>query len=490
MLVMFLYNLALLLITRDKTYAYYISFLITLLLAQVALFGYTDRYLMPGWPALNQKYTVLSGAVVGLFTALFMINFLQLRQRAPLFAKLIVLLAVMDIFGILLLAMDRDVLAFHLVNFASTYGSVVGIIAAIKLARAGFKPAKFFLIAWSILVVSVIIFALNNLGIIPYKPYFQGAMLFGSSIEVVLLSIALADRINVLKKEKEDSQKEALVMAKENERIIREQNTLLEQKVQMRTKELQGANEELKVTLENLKTAQMQLVQSEKMASLGVLTAGVAHELNNPLNYIHGGYTAINDELENEHSDLNKEELKQYLQWIQSGSEKAIRIVKSLNIYSRTSEDYTEDCNLNAIIEDCLSILQHRIKDQIEVKRALSDNMGTVKGNSGKLHQAVLNLLDNATDAIEQNGVITISTSTTDHHATLTIEDNGSGISKEHLNKVLDPFFTTKPPGKGTGLGLSIVHSIIQEHGGRIHFDSEPGQGTTVTISLPKLSTP
>lgn len=488
MLVMFLYNLVLLIITRNQTYGYYILFLITLLLAQVALFGYTDRYLMPNWPALNQKYTVLSGAVVGVFTALFMMNFLQLRQRAPLFAKMVFLLATMEVFGMLFLGLDWDVTAFHWVNMTSLYGSIVGIIAAIKLARTGFKPAKFFLIAWSVFLVSVIIFVFNNLGIIPYKPYFHGAMLFGSGIEVVLLSVALADRISVLRKENEASQKKALEMAQENERIIREQNIILEEKVQQRTEALQATNKELQATLDDLKSAQSQLVQSEKMASLGVLTAGVAHELNNPLNYIHGGYIAINSELEGERSDISKDDLKEYLQWIQSGAEKAIRIVKSLNIYSRKSEDYTESCNLNSIIEDCLSILQHKTRGQLEINKALSDELGTIKGNSGKLHQVVLNLIDNAIDAIEQNGIINITTKTKGHSAILTIEDNGAGISQEHLDKVLDPFFTTKPPGKGTGLGLSIVHSIIQEHAGRIHFDSEPGQGTTVTISLPRLS--
>ena len=274
-------------------------------------------------------------------------------------------------------------------------------------------------------------------------------------------------------------------MAQENERIIREQNVILEEKVQSRTEELQSTNEELKVTLDDLKATQAQLIQSEKMASLGVLTAGVAHEINNPLNYIHGGYTALNEELKKKNTDVDKDSLKEFLGWIETGVEKASRIVKSLNIYSRSNDDYTEACDVNAIIEGCLSILQQKITHQIEIEADFTCDVRTVQGNCGKLHQAILNLLSNAIDSIEDKGVIKIQTQTKDSNTFITIEDNGCGISPEDLKRIMDPFFTTKSPGEGTGLGLSIVYSILREHKGTIHFDSEEGKGTKTTVTLP-----
>lgn len=484
-LVMFLYNAVLLFITKDKSYAFYILYLLALVITQLALFGYTDRFLLPNWPELNQKFAALSGALVAIVSVFFVINFLQLRKKAPLYGKLMLLVILLDSLGIFFLAMSWDVLAFHWVNITSLYGSIVGIIAGIKLSLEGFKPAKFFLIAWSLFLISVIIFALVNLGVIPYNPYFHGAMLFGSSVEAVLLSVALADRITILRKEKEVSQEKAYELARKNEQIIREQNVLLEEQVTLRTRELNQSNDQLNLTLENLKATQKQLIQSEKMASLGILTAGIAHEINNPLNYIDGGYKAINNKIKEKNTQLEPKDIKEYLRWIKIGVERATKIIKNLNAYSRSEENYIENCNLNEIIENCLKINHKKIEQSIELRTTLDKKDVILKCNSSRLQQAILNLLDNAIDAVENNGFIQISSEIKNNTALLSISDNGCGISEKDLAKILDPFYTTKDPDKGTGLGLSIVHTIVQEHGGSIAFDSEIGKGTTVSIHLP-----
>ncbi len=237
--------------------------------------------------------------------------------------------------------------------------------------------------------------------------------------------------------------------------------------------------------IDQLKEAQAQLIQSEKMASLGILTAGVAHELNNPLNYIVGGYTAIHNHL-NEEELLDKAEIEEYLDWIKTGSDRATKIVKSLNLFSRSNEDNTEVCDIHLIIDDCLLMLQNKFKDRIIITKEYTDTPAEVPGNNGKLHQAILNLLANAVDAISEKGEITIETKSQKDRLNIIISDNGCGISGENLKKVMDPFFTTKPPGEGTGLGLSITHSIIQEHEGSLTLQSTPDAGTKVKISLPK----
>jgi len=237
--------------------------------------------------------------------------------------------------------------------------------------------------------------------------------------------------------------------------------------------------------LTSLKEAQSHLVQSEKMASLGILTAGVAHEINNPLNYIVGGYTAIEDYI-NETEKLSDDELKKYLEWIKIGAERASNIVKSLNQFSRSTDNQIEKCDIHAIIEDCILVLQQKHKDRIEIIKKYKADESVISGNNGRLHQAFLNILSNAIDSISEKGKIIIHTKSKNNRVDVLIEDNGCGIGRENYEKITDPFFTTKPPGKGTGLGLSITKSIINEHDGKLSFQSEIDKGTIFTIELPK----
>lgn len=521
-LVMFLYNLVLLFVTRDKSYLYYILYLITLVLAQAALFGYTDRYLMSDWPAINQKYTVLSGAMVAIASVFFMINFLNLRKKKPLYAKLLYAVVVIDLIGISFLALGWDVYAYPVVNFASLYGAVIAIIAALRLARDGYKPANFFLIAWSVFIFSVIIFALKDLDIIPYNPIFRRSMLFGSSVEVVLLSVALADRINELRKEKEFSQARALEMAQENERIIREQNIVLEEKVQMRTMELQEANEELKVTLDNLKETQTQLVDAEKMASLGQLTAGIAHEINNPINFITSNINPLKRDLEDvyeiisalEKADENvpqdvldlkqllvdldydflKQEMEELVQGISDGANRTSEIVLGLRNFSRLDEDTVKLASIEEGLESTLVLLRNKTKDMVAVEKDFDPNLAEVECFPGKLNQAFMNILNNALYAVNkkvyQEGEeprITLKTRVLDGEKfTVHLIDNGIGMSPETKKKLFDPFFTTKDVGEGTGLGMSIVFKIIDKHGGKIEVYSKEGEGTEFVLILPK----
>lgn len=248
------------------------------------------------------------------------------------------------------------------------------------------------------------------------------------------------------------------------------------------SKEMQLA-EDRKMALTKLKETQSQLIQSEKMASLGIMTAGVAHEINNPLNYIHGGYLAIHKKLKDQGS-IKQSELEDYLEWIKKGAERATEIVKSLNIYSRRDIESDENCAVHEIIDDCLSMLKNKYQDRIAIQKDLTTKNAIIKANSGKLHQAILNILGNAIDAITEEGIIRIQTKRIGKKVQLKIEDNGCGIDPQHLEKVTDPFFTTKAPGKGTGLGLSIARSIIEEQNGSIQLSSTLNEGTTFILEF------
>ena len=247
---------------------------------------------------------------------------------------------------------------------------------------------------------------------------------------------------------------------------------------------IEAQNQELKSTLDHLKETQSKLVQSEKMASLGVLSAGVAHEINNPLNFIMGGYNGIENCL-NSPEDCDKENIPLYLNIIKTGVERASEIVKALNLFSRSNESYTETCDIHSIIDNSLIILTNQYKNRIEVIKEFDSESVVASGNVSKLLQVFLNVLTNSIHAIEDEGKITIKTMRNKEHALVEITDSGCGICKENLSKVTDPFFTTKDPGKGTGLGLSIAYKIIQEHKGILNINSEEGKGTVVEVELP-----
>ena len=266
---------------------------------------------------------------------------------------------------------------------------------------------------------------------------------------------------------------------------------------------------------ESLKKARDQLLQSEKMASIGQLAAGVAHEINNPIGFVGSNigtlnkymedigkllnvYAQVEGQLQNEtlsvsiqnmkHEidfDYIQEDLKGLLEESTDGILRVKKIVQDLKDFSHVDE--TEWCyaDLHQGIDSTLNIVNNEIKYKAEVVKEYGD-LPQVECNSSQLNQVFMNFLVNAAHAIEKRGTITIRTGKKDDKLVwVSFSDTGSGIEKEHLKKIFDPFFTTKPIGTGTGLGLSLSYGIIKSHDGWIDVDSELGQGTTFTIWLP-----
>ncbi len=243
-------------------------------------------------------------------------------------------------------------------------------------------------------------------------------------------------------------------------------------------------NAELRKTLRHLKDTQTQLIQAEKMASIGTLTAGVAHEINNPLNYIRGAHFGLLQYF-NDFGSQDKENTDILLDSIDNGIKRTTEIVKGLNQSSRKNNDFNEKCDIHAILDNCLVVLHNRLKDNVSISKEYHNTPIITKGNVGKLHQAFINILSNANYAIKEKGKINIKTSLSNKICNINITDNGSGIDRKIISQICDPFFTTKPPGEGTGIGMYVTLSILREHNGNIEIESEINKGTTVKISLP-----
>ena len=250
---------------------------------------------------------------------------------------------------------------------------------------------------------------------------------------------------------------------------------------------LKGQNEELNAVLNELKVSQAEIVQSEKMSSLGTLVRGAAHEVNNPLNFIQVAVQKLQDQPNLSMED--KEGFGFLLHSMQEGVRRINDIIESLNSFDANDISMEKvTCDLVKIIEECITLLAPEIeKRNCQVIRKYSNPSESIRAIGSSLYQIVINILMNAIQSHENpDGEIEISTVRDNQQVVLTFKDNGLGIKSDHIQQIFDPFFTTKDPGAGTGLGLSLAQNHINQHKGTISVESEYGQGTLVTISLPR----
>lgn len=294
---------------------------------------------------------------------------------------------------------------------------------------------------------------------------------------------------------------------------------LAEKKMKQLLEEEKNAKSELNNALENLKGAQSQLVHSEKMASLGQLTAGIAHEINNPVNFISSGmsslkmsidalkeiveeYARLDDgddptdvvesikELKEDHEyDELMEELDDLMKDVNYGVTRTIEIVKGLRVFSRLDEEEVKKANINENLDATLVLLRNKTKNRVKVSKYYEENMSQIDCYPGQLNQVFMNILNNGIQAIPEDrkdGEIKLYTEETEDSIIVRLTDNGVGIPEKIKNRIWEPFFTTKAVGVGTGLGMSITYGIIEKHKGRIELNSEEGKGTEFAIYLPK----
>lgn len=340
--------------------------------------------------------------------------------------------------------------------------------------------------------------------------YFKAMLMFGA---IGLGYLIYLNRVRSLRQRSETLEK-----------MVKERTEQLEKKTQQlehQQEELENKNEELASTVKTLKETQQQLVVSEKMASLGQLTAGIAHEINNPINFISSNVQALKmdfqdlqnvlkkvkelekttdpSKLTNElirlgqqlDFDLLEEEIGELLAGIERGTERTVNIVSSLRIFSRNSTDNFSKADIHEGLDSTITILNSQFNGHITIEKFYG-NLPLIRCQISRLNQVFLNIINNSIQAINatsngvlHSGIIEIKTKSLDNRVQIRIKDNGGGMNKETQNRLFEPFFTTKDVGEGTGLGLSISYGIIEQHQGKIEVYSVLGKGTEFIIYLP-----
>ncbi|MBC8131675.1 MAG: HAMP domain-containing protein [Deltaproteobacteria bacterium] len=270
-------------------------------------------------------------------------------------------------------------------------------------------------------------------------------------------------------------------------------NIDLEREVRRRTEVLEQRNVELREALEKLRRAQDDLVRSEKLASMGRLVAGIAHEINNPVNAVINTIGPLEELIRSigQTRDLETlaavgHEAGEMLAVIQRGATRSKAIVQALHNYSRGDDEQPREVNLARSVDDTLDLLRHRLQN-VRIEKSVDPALRVV-GFPGQIDQVLMNLVTNAAQAIGSRpggGTVRVAAATDAQIVEVTVSDDGPGIAPELLPRIFDPFFTTKDVGEGSGLGLSIVHGIIERHGGKIAVESVVGQGTLFRIRLP-----
>jgi signal transduction histidine kinase len=521
MIAMVLYNCFVYITTKDNSYLYYIVYAFTVLITQITISGYAFQLLWP-YQLVLAKYSAFFNPVFsGIAAVLFLRHFMKTRTFFPRADKGFFVFVALYVVGMLLGFSGKYAQGLGMIDMTAGVLSLYVLAVAIAVSLKGYRPAVFFLVAWVVFLAGVFIFVFKNFGILPYNNFTVYTMPVGSAMEVLLLSFALADRINKLKKDIEESQLKEIKAVMENDRIVREQNVILEARVNERTSELKLSNDGLNKALQDLKNTQTQLVESEKMASLGQLTAGVAHEINNPVTFITSHLKPLNRDVQmlvetNEEmekimqegiaihemqqkaraykNDIDyeylKTEIEQLLTGIGEGASRTAEIVHGLRIFSRLDEGDLKKVDVNEGLNATLAIVNNLFTDLISLEKNYGD-LPMLECYPGKINQVFLNIISNAVHAIKRKfgdgdgGRLVITTCCDESNVYIKFWDNGEGMDESTRKKIFEPFFTTRRVGEGTGLGLSIALNVINVHNGQIHVHSEAGAGSEFIITLP-----
>jgi len=524
-IIMALFNFLFFLVNRFRAFLYYTLYIISIIMFVLSLkpdfawavFGHMD---------INKPFLSTAGTAGLLFYVLVGRELLRTAinfPKADRFLKAIVALETFSLFAAIIFPSLLTLCA--LINFGSALTGyplllVLGGIQTFKKDKGG----TYFFIASSFYITSVTIMIFQMLGILPPKVLGMTSITItelGVAFELALFSLGLGAIFNDFRDRaaKEELESARLEQQKntEQKQFLEEQNQILESKINDRTKAVFAKKEELETALNNLQTAQNQLIESEKMASLGQFTAGVAAEIKNPINFVSNGVENLEENSRDmieafrnfeglSSENFNSEQLVSVFEknkkihlaeamedsdglfkTVENGVERTLKIVNSLRNFARLDESDYKTANIHDGIDATIEILQSQFKDKAEIIRNYG-KLPPVLCYPGKLNQVFLNLINNAVAATpKDSGRIEISTEYNESkdEVLISVANNGESIPKEYHEKIFEPFYTLGEKSKKKGLGLSICRRIMDQHNGNITVESEQGKDTVFRLRLP-----
>lgn len=506
-LVMILYNTFLYLSLRMRGYLFYVGYLALHLLFQASLHGVVFQFLFPNNPGLNDKMVWVWSCIGFVFAFLFALHFHELDERLPRTARAA---RAMTWVHVVFLGLSF-VMPYYIVAWVGTFlVSVVNSLMMVGIGlislRHGYRPARYFTVGWSILVLGNFIYGLKHLTLLPSHFLVDYGMLICSSIEVVLLSLALGDRVNLLQQERDEANRALIDGYSRLQVEIDRREELEKQKIAL-GQEIRQATE--------------QLIQADKMSTMGQLVAGVAHDIANPTQLIINSKAEalktvttieerLNALLEGDDPEVVSVRTtftgdltltRSSLHDISTAVDRIEAIQSAIRNQTRL-DSKPSVVQLRPLIDECLTILRSKLKPfhvEVECPEELM-----LECRRSQLGQVITNLLSNAADALMEKGLEREQSRSTPHlfvralmkptasgenSVMIEIEDDGPGISPDKMEKIFTPFFTTKAVGVGTGLGLSICQKIITAHGGSISVQNPRRlQGACFHIEIPTVA--
>jgi two-component system NtrC family sensor kinase len=475
---------------------------------------------MPDFPEWANKSVTLFPSIAGIAAIEFIKNFLRTKDKVPLLNKVGTVLEFVFLLSICLLLFDLPIKSFKIMQTNTMLLSIYALYIGYKIMKLGYRPAKFFLLAWTILWIGAFIYVLKDYGILPYNNFTNYTLPAGSAIEVVLLSFALADRINILKEEKETAQAEELKQREENQEILLKQADTLKYKVKEATTELRNKNNKLEIAYRRIEAAEVELIQKEKISALGLMAAGTSHEFNNAntsiqlavdvitLNtdlqekYDHkiDGILSQASNLEPQLTDL--ETFKKEIEYnsihgdIKDAIIKANKGLKKIAVNTKKLKDFSKIDNEGWVItnvnEDLINLsdLWKSNLGAIKLNLDLNEQVPRLNCNAQMINDCFKSVLQNSIESIKEKstpnevGEISIKTGLIAACIVISFEDNGTGMTKEVQERAFDMYFTTKGAQK-TGTSLTVVKSTLIAHNGHIEINSKINIGTTINLIIP-----
>ncbi len=504
-----LYNLILFFTLRESIYLYYTLYGFGLGMAFFDVNGLAFRYFWPDYIRMNTWFLVF--VFISMHAqAQFTRKFLNLKSEWRWLDKFFQAFLILNALALVMVFTAPDNILYPTSQRLAFVVAMLCLSAGIGLWMRGYKPARYFTIASGFYVVGMLVYVAQNFGVIPTTVLSNFSVQIGSSFELVLFSFALADRINHMKDEKS-------ILEAAGRKQLQEHNQTLEFKVHERTQDLLKSLRAVNAKHEALVATQQQLVQAEKMSSLGGLVAGVAHEINNPANFTRlaaenlerdilrlqdflNGLTDDNSDTELL-GELNSRfsRLEEQLALVHDGTRRLSHIVRDLRSFSRLDESETQIAAPDEGLAATLNLVRAQYADRISIVLEQANPHATGSCHPAALNQVFMNLAVNACQAILERageerstlplGVLLVQTQLKEEAGSpwwqAEFIDDGTGMDASTQEHIFEPFFTTKDVGSGTGLGLSVSYGIVRKHNGDISVQSSPGMGSRFTVRLP-----